>query len=90
MTKTEKDKLFKQYLKLDNKVIAIDKKLSDQCRKEIQPFLDRKEFREAKDYVHDFYLTSVCRNGYFESIEKDMIYCSINLLIKENEKVNKS
>ena len=87
MTKTEKDKLFKQYIKLDEKVKAIDKKLSLQCFKEIQPFLDRKEFQEAKNYVHNFYRTSVAEQGCFESFEKDMVYYYINrLMTKENDK----
>ena len=84
MTKTEKDKLFKQYLKLDEKVKAIDKKLSLQCIKEIQPFLDRKEFQEAKDHVHDFYRTSVTEQGYFESFEKDIVYYYINRLMNKS------
>ena len=81
----KKEEQFKKYKELDNEVNRIDKVLSDQCMKEIQPFLDKKEYQKAKDYAHNFYRTSIAENGYFESLNKDLIFHHINLLMKEEK-----
>lgn len=80
-----KEELFKKYKELDDEVNRIDKVLSDQCRKEIQSFLDKKEYQKAKDYVYRFYRTSTTECGYFESLNKDLIFHHINFLMKKDK-----
>lgn len=79
-----KEKLFKRYAKIYDELCKIDEELSTQCRKEIQEFLDKKEFDEAKRHVHMFYRTKSAEGGNFDSLEKDSIYHSINLLKAAN------
>ena len=80
-----KEESIKRYLELEAEMDKIGQALASQCLEEIQPLLDKKEYQKAKDYARKFYTTSVNENGCFESIDKVILFCHINNLMKEEK-----